>query len=288
LTVPSPADVAGGALRWLEYVGLVGAIGAMVVRRLAANSPRIAWARPRLHLALSAAFAGGLGVIAAEAIGAGGSLPGAIGYLVGGPPGWVRVARVAAEGAALAACLLGRRFVAPLAMFAAASIALAGHAAAARPAGGAMFADAIHVLSAGVWAGGIIALATLRPPGGWSGEEGRALLWRFGRVALVAFAITAMTGVLDATSDLREPSDLWTTSYGLVLSAKTAGVLVMVVLSSLAWRRGSGPVRFEGAVAVLVLAATAALAVYPLAPARLPGDGPTMQAEGASDNAARP
>jgi copper transport protein len=285
--MPSPADVAVGLLRWLEYLGLIGAIGIMVVRRLAAQSPRIDWARPSMRLAIGAAFVGGLGVIGAEAFGPAGSLSGAIAYLVGGPPGWVRIARVAAEGGALALCILERRFVAPLAIFGAAALAFAGHVATVHPSAGAIFADAIHVLSGGVWAGGILALATLRPPGGWNGVEGRALLWRFGRVALIAFAITAMTGVLDATSALSEPSDLWTTSYGLVLSAKSAGVLLMLVLSTLAWRRGFGPVRFEAGVAILVLAATAALAATPLPPAR-GGDGSILGTAGAAENAVRP
>jgi putative copper export protein len=264
--VPSPAEVALGALHWLEYVGLIGVVGIMVVRRLAANSPRIQWARPSMHVALAAAFAGGLGVIGVQALASGG-----VESLVGGLPGWVRIARVAAEGGALAACLNGRPLVGPLALFAAAAVAFAGHAADVQPAGGAIFADALHVLSAGVWAGGIMALASLRPPGGWRGEEGRELLSRFGRVALVAFAITALTGVLGATSVLREPSDLWTTSYGLVLSAKSAGVLAMLVLSAWTWLRGFGPVRLEAAIAVFVIAATAILAAYPLPPARLPG-----------------
>jgi putative copper export protein len=264
--MPSPTEVADGALHWLEYLGLIGVVGIMVVRRLAANSPRISWARPSLHLALAAAFVGGLGVIVAQALSAGG-----MDFLAGGLPGWVRIARVAAEGGALAACLTGRPFVAPLALFAASAVAFAGHAAGVQPAGGAIFADALHVLSAGVWAGGIMALASLRPPGGWSGEEGRVLLARFGRVALVAFAITALTGVLGATSVLREPSDLWRTSYGLVLSAKSAGVLVMLVLSAWTWRRGFGPVRLEAAIAIFVIAATAILAAYPLPPARFPG-----------------
>jgi putative copper export protein len=268
--MPPPADVAVGVLRWLEYTGLIAVIGCFVVRRLAANSPRIEWARPPMQLALGAALVGGLGVIIAEAAGAGGSASGAIAYLVGGPAGWVRIARVAAEGGALALCVLGRRFVAPLVVFGAAALAFAGHAAAIVPPAGSIFADALHVLSAGVWAGGIIALATLRPPGGWRGEEGRALLLRFGRVALIAFAVTALTGVLDATSELREPADLWTTSYGLVLSAKSAGVLVMLVFSVAAWRRGFALVRLEGGLAILVLAATALLAAFPLPPARVP------------------
>jgi copper transport protein len=265
---PAPAEVAAAALRWLEYLGLLGTVGIMVVRRLAANAPLIESAQPPMHFAIAAAFAGGLGVIAVEAFSAAGSLPGAITYLTGGPPGWVRIGRVAAEGLALLFCLRGVRLVAPMAVFAAAALALAGHSAGVRPAAGAIFTDALHVLSAGVWAGGIITLAGLHPPGGWSGEQGRALLGRFGRVALLAFAITALTGVLRATAELTAISDLWTTSYGLVLSAKAVGVLAMVVLSALAWRRGMTFARAEAVLALAVLAATALLAAYPLPPAR--------------------
>jgi putative copper export protein len=281
--MPSLAEVALGVLRWLEYVGLIGVIGVFVVRRLAARTPRVQWARPPMQLALLAALLGGLGVIGAEAFMAGGSLSGAIAYLVGNPAGWVRIARVAAEAGALALCMRGRRAVAPLAIFAAASLAFASHAAELQPPAGPIFADSLHVLSAGVWAGGIMALATLHPPGGWSGEEGRSILWRFGRVALVAFAITAMTGVLDATSALSAPSDLWTTPYGLVLSAKSAGVLVMLVLSALAWRRGFGFVRFEAGIAILVLGTTAVLAASPLPPS-MAGE---MTNVGAADNSVR-
>ena len=156
--------------------------------------------------------------------------------------------------------------VAPTAIFAAASLAFAGHAAAQGQPAGPIFADALHVLSAGVWAGGIMALATVRPPRGWNGDEGKDLLARFGRVALIAFAITAMTGVLAATSALGSPSDLWMTPYGLVLSLKSAGVVMMVVLSALAWRQGLGLVRFEAGVAILVVAATAVLAATPIPP----------------------
>ncbi len=73
MTVPSPADIAIGALRWLEYVGLLAAVGMFVIRRLAANQPRIGWARPPLHLALAAALVGGLAVVTAEGWAAAGS-----------------------------------------------------------------------------------------------------------------------------------------------------------------------------------------------------------------------
>ncbi len=272
--MPSAADLAIGVLRWLEYAGLIYVIGVFVIRRLAANAPRIEWARPPMERALAAALVGGLGVAIAQAFVAGHSLSGAITFLFGDLAGWVRIARVAAEGVALALCLLGRRMVAPAAIFAAASLAFASHAAAQGQPVGPIFADALHVLSAGVWAGGIMALATVRPPGGWNGEERKALLLRFGRVALIAFAITAMTGVLAAAAALSSPSDLWTMQYGLVLSVKSAGVLVMVILSTLAWRRGFGLVRFEAGVAILVLAATAVLAATPIPPAT--SDGMTL------------
>jgi len=255
-------------MRWVEYVGLISIVGIFVVRRLARNSPPMAWVRPPMEQALAVALLGGIGVVATEAFIAGPSLAGAAAFLVGGPAGWVRIARVVAEGVALLLCLRGRGMVAPVAFFAAGSLAFAGHAATQPQAAGPIFADALHVLSAGVWAGGIMALATVRPPGGWNGEEGRAMLVRFGRVALIAFAITAMTGVVAAASALSYLSDLWTTQYGIALSAKSAGVLVMVVLSTLAWRRGLGFVRFEAGVAVLVLAATAVLAVTPIPPTR--------------------
>jgi putative copper export protein len=122
------------------------------------------------------------------------------------------------------------------------------------------------VLSAGMWAGGILVLSYLRPPTGWRGGEGRVMLERFGRVAFLAFAITALTGVLRATEELRGLSDLWATQYGLVLSAKTAGVLVMVAMSALVWKRGLPASRAEGVVVLLVLAATALLAAFPMPP----------------------
>ncbi len=132
---------------------------------------------------------------------------------------------------------------------------------------GGIFIDALHVLAAGMWGGGILALASLRPPGGWEGESARALLGRFGRVAAIAFALTALTGVLRATEELRDLNDLWLTPYGVVLSLKAAGVLVMVALSALVSRRGMRLGRAEAVLALVVIALTALLAAYPLTPA---------------------
>ena len=201
--------------------------------------PQIAWVNPPMHIAFAAALAGGLGLLAAA-------------------PGWAVGVRVTAEGAALLLCVRGVPFVAPPAVFAAAALSVTGHASGP----GAMFADALHTLSAAMWAGGILALASLRPPDGWRSEEARALLERFGRVALIAFGITALTGLLRATEQLHDLSDLWTTAYGVVLSLKVTGVLAMLSLS-LVWRRGRPVAGLEGGFAVLVVGATALLAAFP-------------------------
>ncbi len=122
----------------------------------------------------------------------------------------------------------------------------------------------VHVLSAGMWAGGILAMASLRPPGGgWAAPEARELIERFGRVAVIAFVVTAMTGLLRATEKLQDVSSLWSTEYGVVLSLKVVGVAAMLVLALL-WRRGGAWARLDAGVAVIVVGLTALLAAFPV------------------------
>src|SRR3981189_3309158 len=89
-----------------------------------------------------------------------------------------RRAGVGAEGVGFVFCLRGISFVAPAAFFAVALLPLGGHAAAVEPRAGAELADVLHVASACIWAGGIMALATLHPPDGWRGLEAKSLLDR--------------------------------------------------------------------------------------------------------------
>jgi putative copper export protein len=208
-------------------------------------APRIRWAEPRIADFLFVAWVGGLVLV------------------IGGVHTWLIAVRIAAELIAWVLCLRGNRFVAPPAVFAAAILPLSSHAAAVLPSpAGAEFADALHILSAAMWAGGIIALASLRPPDGWRAADARQLLERFGRVAFIAFGVTALTGLLGASEHINGLSDLWSTAYGVVLALKVGGVAVMLGLSLL-WRRGVGVGGAEALVAVLVIAATAVLAVLP-------------------------
>ena len=255
MNLPSPADIAVAVFRWVEYAGLLGFIGVVVIRRLAGMRPPVTWARVSMVPALAGALIGGVGVLAA-------------GTLHTGHPDIAVVARVALEAIALGLCLFVRRWVVPPAIAAALVLPYAGHAALAASAlgAGAVLVDAVHILSAGMWGGSILVLASLGPPGGWGGEEAHTLLQRFAPVAFLAFAITAMTGLLQASAAIGDPGNLWTSPYGLVLAAKTAGVLVMVAISALAWRRGWRFARVEGLVVLFVLAATALLAAFPVPP----------------------
>ncbi|HSR24451.1 MAG TPA: CopD family protein, partial [Candidatus Eisenbacteria bacterium] len=148
-------------------------------------------------------------------------------------------------------------------------LAAAGHAAAAQPAGVAVAVTVVHLVSAGLWAGGIMALAVQRPPGGWLSPDGRRLLSRFSPVALAAFPVTAATGLLQGAEELSGLRDLVTSGYGEVLGLKSLAVLLMLPLSVLAWRRLVSTPRLEAALAAVVVAASALLAAFPLPPARL-------------------
>lgn len=241
---PSPRllDLISGAGHYLEYFGLLAAIGSFVVRRLGRFEPRIGWANPPMLSFLAVALAGGLLLLAVTHT-------------------WLVLVRVAVEVIAVALCARGRGFVAPPTVFAAAFLAVSGHAAAATPAAaGPELNDAVHVLSAALWAGGVIALATVRPPGGWRSADALSLLERFGRVAVIAFVVTALTGVLSATERLSSPSDLWTTAYGAWLALKVVSIGFMLLFSVL-WRLKVTDGRPESGAAAIVVFVTAVLAV---------------------------
>src|SRR5207302_4245480 len=142
------------------------------------------------RVALSIALLAGVAVVVSEAADAAGSgSPAAmLSYLTTGLAGLSRSIRVLAEALALLGAFIGAP-VLPSVVAALVALAASGHAADVHPAWWGVVVDSIHLLSAGHWAGGIMALATQRPPGGWRGEEARRLLDRFSPVALTAFLV---------------------------------------------------------------------------------------------------
>jgi len=226
-------DLVAAVFHAIEYLGLLAGVGSFVIRRLGRLTPQIAWARPPMPIAFAAALAGGSALLVVER-------------------DWAVAIRVVFEGLALLLCLRRSGFVAPPAVLAALFLPVHLHGP------GSLFGAELHVLSAAMWAGGVLALASLRPPDGWASPEARMLLQRFGRIAFIAFGVTALTGVLRASELIHDVSDLWTTTYGVVLALKLAGVLVMLALAPL-WRRGPA----EAYAGVVVIAATALLAAFP-------------------------
>lgn len=236
-------SVALAAVHALEYAGLLLALGTFVIRRLARIPPRIRWVDVPMDRALALAAVGGAGVLLLD-------------------HSWLVGLRLAAEMLAWFLCVRGIAAVAPVVVLAAAMLSLTGHASRVAPPAGAELVDALHVLSAGMWGGGIVALALQRPPDGWGSTEARLLLERFGRVAVIAFGLTALTGLLRATEELSALGQLWSTGYGVTLSIKVLLVLAMLPLA-LWWRRGHAVGAVDAVLAALVVAATGALAVFP-------------------------
>ncbi|MHB8620960.1 MAG: copper resistance D family protein, partial [Chloroflexota bacterium] len=251
-------------------LGLLAAVGALLLRWLAARDPNLSWVRPRQALFLALAFGAGIVVVGGEAFRAAGAVSpaGLADFLTAGLPGAARLARLGFEGLALLLAAWGSGLaVLPLAGTIVA-LAAAGHAAAVRPAWLGIGADVLHVVGAGLWAGTILAMFPLRPAGGWRGPQARVLIERFSPLAMIAFAGTAAFGVLRGSQELSSLADLVTSSYGQVLTAKSLAVLAMLPLSLLAWRKRAPSLRVEAALALAVVMATALLAAFPLPPGR--------------------
>ncbi len=270
-TAPQPLDLAIAAARAVEFAGLLLAIGILLLGRLSRRQPELPWARRSVRVPLTVAFGAGLVVVLGESMAAAPS-PSieAIGaYLGTGLPGLARLIRLGAEALAVSAAVTRARLTPWLIGAAIMALAASGHAAAVRPAWFGIGVDAVHLLAAGLWAGGIMGLALVRPPGGWRSEEARSMLDRFAPVALPAFVVTVGLGFVRGLQELASLSDLVATSYGQVLLAKIVGVAAMVPFSIAAWRRIAPTPRREAILALVVVGAAALLAAFPLPPGRL-------------------
>jgi copper transport protein len=124
--------------------------------------------------------------------------------------------------------------------------------------------DSTHVLTAGIWAGGLLAFtwtATTR------GEKpGTRAFAAFSSIALVAVLVLITTGTINSLYRLDTVDALWDTDYGQVLSLKFVLFAAALGFAGISRRRlhhDTEPwrtVRLEAATIVAVLAATAVLA----------------------------
>jgi copper transport protein len=265
---PQPQDLLVAVLRAFEYIGLFGAVGCFVVAALVRREPAIGLRAPTPRWALLVALLAGTTVVAGESISAAGglSITGFSDYLLGGPAGYARLARIGLEAVALLVATPGAELALIPVVGAMLAIAAAGHAAADRPWPLGVATDALHLLAGAVWAGGLLAIASvsMRAPR----EKLALLILRFSRVALVAFGLSVALGAVRGTQELAQLGDFVSTGYGRVLGIKIL-VVAAVVPVALVVRRAAGRLlRLDAAIATTIVAITASLAAFPLPPRR--------------------
>jgi putative copper export protein len=117
--------------------------------------------------------------------------------------------------------------------------AFVGHAGATPgPRGNAhVVSDALHLLSAGAWLGGLPAFALLL----WTARRRRkpglydftiAATQRFSRLAALSVGILLATGILNSWNLLGSPRDLWTTGYGRLVGFKIVLLAALVAIAT--------------------------------------------------------
>jgi copper transport protein len=277
-----------GGVRWLMVMTLLVPFGVVVTGRLAwsgitaGDTERpLLLPLPRLLAATVAASLLSLALVVARTIPDQATLANAV-----AAAGTSRAVEFAGGGLLLAAValVLGmRRRVGWAAV--ALGLALVGAAASGHPAetgrAFAVPANAVHLLTVGVWTGGLAQLvyAGYRLRGR---DDRRALLdgaRRYSAVALWSVLAAILTGAVTALAEFSSPAQLVDSGYGRVLLVKMTLVAVTLVLALAARQGGIGirrprpnllvrVTRSEGGLLALVVAAAALLAnTAPPAPA---------------------
>jgi copper transport protein len=244
--------------------------------------------------------------LAEAADAAGGLAPGRLAdFLLANTAGAARVAVVVL----LAGCALTwqrlPRTAAALSVLALAAVAASGHAASAEPRLPSLLNDWLHLTAGAAWLGGIALLALVWAPALRRADRparlavARDVLVPFGRVAVPAFALVAATGLASLVVQLGHLDALWETGYGRVLALKIAVVAAIAAASAAnalrlrprllaanphppaeVERRHWGLLRAEPWLGVVVVAAVALLATFPLPPRQL-GDADEARAAAA-------
>ena len=124
----------------------------------------------------------------------------------------------------------------------------------------------MHLLSAGIWLGTLLVLLSAGVRAVWSrstddGVAVASLVDRFSPVALIAATVLGGTGVVSAILYVDEVRQLWETTYGRALLAKTGLFGVTAALGAYNWRRVRPRIGAPGGVARLRRSGTAELLV---------------------------
>ena len=234
---PSPHSVlgAGATLTWndivlrtLFYFGLLAGAGAAVFGLSMSGLLGEALRKPLAHLlffSLLLVFLGGSGIVHSA------------------PPGtrYAAIMKVAVTlalaGGAAAALAPTVRALLPVAGAASLLLLLAptlsGHALDRnQPRVLSVAADFAHLTAAAVWLGGLLSLIYVVPRATGDGPTRVAVARRFSTVALTAVLVIGVTGIARALTELSAVHQIWSTSYGRALIAKT---VLFIPLLGLGW-----------------------------------------------------
>jgi copper transport protein len=149
---------------------------------------------------------------------------------------WVARAILGLAVAVLAIVALRRRSSPSTALVALASaiavtLALSGHARIEGSLG--VVSDSLHVVAAGVWAGGLAFLAlVLVEAGGDRWSLARTAVPRFSTLAVASVAVLVVSGIVSGFLEVRSWSALWETTYGQLLLAKVAILVPLLALGA--------------------------------------------------------
>lgn len=135
-------------------------------------------------------------------------------------------------GTSLAAGSVRQALVVYGTLLTAGAFALTGHTTTAEPAWLYGVADAVHLLVAAVWLGGLVGVAVVVGKGG---SESGAVVRRFSTVALVSVVVLWLTGFVQAWWTVGSLGELTSSDYGRVLGVKL--VVVVATMAIAAWNR---------------------------------------------------
>lgn len=173
--------------------------------------------------------------------------------------------------------------------------ALSGHA---RVEGSlAILSDAVHVVAAGVWVGGLAFLVlVLVEAGGDRWSLASSAVPRYSMLAVASVVALVGSGVLNGFLEVRSWHALWETSYGQLLLVKVGLLLPLLALgafnnrvsvprlkaaaSSQARRPFARTVALEIALMLVIVGVTAALVAEPPAKAQVTADSGPVSREG--------
>ncbi len=130
---------------------------------------------------------------------------------------------IVASGSALARSRWAAVALGAVALFGILVLGLAGHAGGSADHETAVNALGAHLLSAGVWVGGLLALIVLRPT---FGSSLGVVVRRYSTLALWCWVTLGVSGVMAATTRLGSWQDL-TTAYGVLILVKVAAFLLL-------------------------------------------------------------